>query len=111
VTDVWRQVLDVTDIDPDVTFFAVGGTSLTLLRAHRLLRERFDEDLELADLFQYQTVRRLAGRLAGDAAAGAPTGARRRSWQTVRRIHATRTAARQASDPARKDDGDRSQPR
>lgn len=67
VSATWREVLGVAEVDQDATFFAVGGTSLGLLRVHNALRELVDENLTLAELFQYQTIRKLAGRLAAGA--------------------------------------------
>lgn len=60
IASIWCEVLGVSQVDPDRNFFAVGGTSFGLLQVHRLVRERIDKRMELADLFRFPTVRKLA---------------------------------------------------
>jgi hypothetical protein len=57
------------------------------------LRDRFDAGLELADLFEFQTVRRLAGRLA-DPGGQETTSNDRGHRQDLAAMHASRMAAR-----------------
>lgn len=94
VTAVWQQVLRTAEIDPDATFFAAGGTSLNMLTVHRILRDRFDDDLDLADLFHFQTPRRLAARLAGETGPDVAPGVRGRRLHSIDRAYTTRTKAR-----------------
>lgn len=65
IRSIWSTVLDVDDIDPDTSFFQLGGDSFGLLRVHRLVRQQLSPDVNLVDLFRYPTVRQLAVRLAG----------------------------------------------
>jgi hypothetical protein len=46
----------------DDNFFDLGGHSLLLVKAHRILRERYPE-VAVLDLFRYPTVGALAGFL------------------------------------------------
>ncbi|HEX6969480.1 MAG TPA: phosphopantetheine-binding protein [Micromonosporaceae bacterium] len=97
LAEVWRTVLNLDTVDPDRTFFALGGNSLTLLRVHQLLRERLGRELSLVDLFRYPTLRQLAAALAGGTEEGTrPATSRGRGEQGTRldRIRAARQRAR-----------------
>lgn len=62
VAAAWRQVLGLPEaqgVGVDDNFFDLGGHSLLLVKAHRLLRERFPE-VTVLDLFRYPTVGALA---------------------------------------------------
>lgn len=89
VSAVWREVLGVTEVDPDGNFFDLGGDSLTGLRVIRALSDRSGIDLDPVDVFEAPTVRALAKLLAerGDVvtggSAGEPTGSRPAGGLTV----------------------------
>ncbi|MEU9250575.1 amino acid adenylation domain-containing protein [Streptomyces sp. NPDC048270] len=77
VLSAWSQVLELEpdEVDPDSGFFDLGGTSLTAVRVHELVRDGLDRDFPLATLFRHSTVRQLAAFLRDDApraAAAAP---------------------------------------
>ncbi len=69
VLSAWSQVLELepAEVDPDSGFFDLGGTSLTTVRVHELIRAGLDRDFPLATLFRYSTVRELTTFLRGDA--------------------------------------------
>ncbi|MFM9458594.1 acyl carrier protein, partial [Streptomyces europaeiscabiei] len=77
VLSAWSQVLEVEpdEVDPDSGFFDLGGTSLTAVRVHELVRAGLDREFPLSTLFRHSTVRRLTTFLSGDttpAASAAP---------------------------------------
>jgi amino acid adenylation domain-containing protein len=79
VAAVWRDVLGVEEVSVLDNFFALGGHSLVLARAHRRLAERFP-DLTLLNLFEHPTIRSLAAHLENGApAAGLEEGLERAS--------------------------------
>ncbi|MFF1357752.1 amino acid adenylation domain-containing protein [Streptomyces sp. NPDC058297] len=64
VARVWREVLGQSEFTADDRFFDVGGTSVQVVHVHeRLCREFGTTELEMIDLFEYTTVRELAGFL------------------------------------------------
>jgi amino acid adenylation domain-containing protein len=67
VAAIWQEVLGLDRIGIDDNFFDLGGHSLLAAEVHGKLRERLGTDVSLLELFQYPTVRALAGRLAGRA--------------------------------------------
>ncbi|HET6705199.1 amino acid adenylation domain-containing protein, partial [Amycolatopsis sp.] len=52
------------ELDPLRTFFELGATSLTLVRAHRELSDALDRPLTVLDLFARPSIRELAAHLA-----------------------------------------------
>jgi acyl carrier protein len=52
------------DLDPLRTFFELGATSLTLVRAHRELSAELDRPITVLDLFAKPSLRELAAHLA-----------------------------------------------
>ncbi|MDE1715951.1 amino acid adenylation domain-containing protein [Chromobacterium amazonense] len=60
VSEIWREVLSLSTIDPDANFFDVGGHSLALIQCQGKLRNRFGRDIEIAQLFHHSTIRSLA---------------------------------------------------
>ena len=71
VAAVWAEVLQVERVGQHDNFFDLGGHSLLLIRAHRLLEDRLQATISVVDLFKYPTVESLARwieRVPADAA-------------------------------------------
>ncbi|MFF1714066.1 amino acid adenylation domain-containing protein [Streptomyces sp. NPDC058268] len=68
VVSAWSQVLELepAEVDPDSGFFDLGGTSLTAVRVHELVRAGLDCEFPLSTLFRHSTVRQLTDFLRGD---------------------------------------------
>lgn len=60
VIAVWENVLGRDDIEPDHSFFDLGGHSLLLVQVHRELSRRLDREVSFLSLFQHPTPRALA---------------------------------------------------
>ncbi|NEQ29139.1 MAG: AMP-binding protein, partial [Microcoleus sp. SIO2G3] len=56
IADIWQEVLHVEDVGIHDNFFELGGHSLLLLQIHSKLREVFNRDLSVLDLFRYPTI-------------------------------------------------------
>jgi non-ribosomal peptide synthase protein (TIGR01720 family) len=61
---IWRQLLGEKPIGIDDNFFDIGGQSIHIVRAHRLIEEAFGRSLPVVALLQFPTIRALAGQLA-----------------------------------------------
>ena len=75
VSAVWSAVLKHGDVQPDSSFFEVGGTSLTVFAAVHRLREAFHLDRsQLSDqsIYQFPTVEALAAYIDGVKSGTAP---------------------------------------
>jgi len=62
---IWQDVLGLAKVGRDDNFFDLGGDSLRLMRVHSRLRQAFNKDITMVDLFRCTTVRALAQHLAG----------------------------------------------
>ncbi|MBY0376014.1 MAG: amino acid adenylation domain-containing protein [Bryobacteraceae bacterium] len=60
IAKIWKELLDLSDVDVEQTFFELGGHSLLLLQAHARLKGLFGEELSVVDMFRYPTIRTLA---------------------------------------------------
>jgi len=67
IAALWREALQLDEVDPQENFFALGGNSILMVQVHARLQERFGE-VPIVDLFQYPTVRSLAAHLASRGA-------------------------------------------
>lgn len=63
VAEVWGEVLGLDRVGIDDPFFELGGDSLSLVRMHGVLAEHGIDGLEVAELFEFGTIRALALRL------------------------------------------------
>jgi acyl-coenzyme A synthetase/AMP-(fatty) acid ligase len=75
IAAVWRDVLGVAQLGTEDNFFDLGGTSLTIVTAQRLLSSELRRDLDVTTLFQFPTISTLASHLR----AGLPPGLSERS--------------------------------
>ena len=72
VIEIWKQVLGVDRIGADDNFFDLGGQSFLVMQVHARLSQALARELAVVALFQYPTVRALAGYLGDDGDAEAP---------------------------------------
>jgi acyl-coenzyme A synthetase/AMP-(fatty) acid ligase/acyl carrier protein len=66
VAAIWCRVLGTSSIDPEVSYFDLGASSLQVAEAHGAL-ERLHPQLPITALFQFPTVRSLARHLTAQA--------------------------------------------
>jgi len=64
IASTWSKVLDRA-VGLDDNFFDLGGDSLQLIEVHSELQETLGSEFSMMDLFEYTTIRTLAGRLSG----------------------------------------------
>jgi acyl-CoA synthetase (AMP-forming)/AMP-acid ligase II/NAD(P)-dependent dehydrogenase (short-subunit alcohol dehydrogenase family) len=64
VSAMWRQVLGSDSFGVTDSFFDIGGNSVLLALAQRLVQEEFGRPIALVDLFRYPTVSSLAAYLS-----------------------------------------------
>ncbi|WP_432198696.1 non-ribosomal peptide synthetase [Streptomyces sp. bgisy027] len=67
---LWAEVLGTTPdrVPRDTSLFELGGSSLSLVRLHRRIREEISPSLAVTDLFKYPTVAAVAKAVAADRA-------------------------------------------
>jgi amino acid adenylation domain-containing protein len=60
IADVWKKVLDLEKIGIHDNFFEIGGHSLLLMQVNSKLRQLFDANLSIVDMFRYPTISSLS---------------------------------------------------
>ncbi|HEV7668113.1 MAG TPA: condensation domain-containing protein [Thermoanaerobaculia bacterium] len=65
IAEVWREVLNLDRVGRHDKFFALGGHSLLLVRAHGRLAERLGREIAVIDLFRHPDVASLGRFLDG----------------------------------------------
>jgi acyl carrier protein len=65
VANIWQEALGIATIGLHDNFFDAGAHSLTVAEVHARLQQVLERPINLVDLYQFSTVRSLAGYLAG----------------------------------------------
>nr|MDZ8286491.1 phosphopantetheine-binding protein [Nostoc sp. ChiSLP01] len=60
IADIWQNILQIESVGIHDNFFELGGNSLILVQVHSKIREIFQIDLSVLDLFRYPTINSLA---------------------------------------------------
>jgi len=97
VAAIWSEVLQVGQVGLHDNFFDLGGHSLLLIRAHRLLEDRLQATFPLVNLFKYPTVESLARWIEQG---GAQAAAASSTAETDQRALRQRAAMLQRRKPA-----------
>lgn len=63
IADIWRRVLQVERVGIQDNFFDLGGNSLLMAQVHNELRQRFNKEISMVDMFRATTISALAGFL------------------------------------------------
>ena len=53
---IWKEVLQVDDIDIESNFFEIGGDSITLIQVHNRISSNITDKITVTDLFAYPTI-------------------------------------------------------
>jgi amino acid adenylation domain-containing protein len=60
IAAIWQEVLSLTELSVDDNFFDLGGHSIHIGIVNGKLKEKFDRDLSMVEMFEYSTIRSLA---------------------------------------------------
>ena len=67
IADVWKEVLKKKQISVEENFFDLGGDSLLIVQVHARLRKTLNREFPLVTIFEYPTVRSLAGHFGSES--------------------------------------------
>jgi len=65
IANVWREVLGFDEININSNFFEIGGDSILLVKAQKLMEIEFPGKVKLQDFFAYPTISKLAKFIIG----------------------------------------------
>ncbi|MDA8457076.1 amino acid adenylation domain-containing protein [Acidovorax sp. GBBC 3334] len=85
---LWSELLGVRTVALSDNFFDLGGHSLLLIRAHRLLQDQWGLSLTLVELFQHPTVESLARHIDRKSGEAAPAPVSKQADDRARRQRA-----------------------
>jgi len=57
---IWQEVLSVEQVGVNDSFFDLGGHSLSVVQVQGKIKEIFDKEISVVDMFKYPTIRSLA---------------------------------------------------
>lgn len=60
LAEIWKEVLEVDKVGIHDNFFEIGGHSLLLIQAYKKIREAFQKEFSLIELFTYSTIHSLS---------------------------------------------------
>ena len=63
IVRIWIEVLEIEQICIHDNFFDLGGNSLLAIRAQSRIRDIFEVDIPLRELFEFPTIEKLAGQI------------------------------------------------
>jgi len=63
IAQIWREELNLDTVGMQDNFFDVGGYSFLMVKVCNRLRDHFDRDISVIDLFQHPTIAAIAGFL------------------------------------------------
>ena len=64
LAELWQEVLQIQKIGVFDNFFDLGGDSLSLLRLHRLVRQKLDDQVAITEMFRHPTIAAFAESLS-----------------------------------------------
>lgn len=64
VLDIWRELLETDQLDPNSNFFEVGGHSILAIRLQGKLSDALNRKIAISDIFAYPTVAGLSDFLS-----------------------------------------------
>ncbi|MDF2368246.1 MupA/Atu3671 family FMN-dependent luciferase-like monooxygenase [Sneathiella sp.] len=88
IAKIWCEALGLAEVGVTDNFFDLGGHSLLVVQVQRRLKELFDKEVAITDMFRFSTIQALAGHLDGDGKTDGESSAAKRG--------AERAAARRA---------------
>ncbi|MFH2091702.1 MAG: amino acid adenylation domain-containing protein, partial [Pseudomonadota bacterium] len=56
ITGIWKKILRISEVGHNDNFFDIGGHSLLMVSLFSMLKEAFDADITLVDLYKYSTI-------------------------------------------------------
>jgi acyl carrier protein len=69
IAGIWQEALELQKVGIHDNFFDLGGHSLLMVRIRNKLKDVFEQEISIVELFKYPTIHSLAGYLSGEGEA------------------------------------------
>ncbi|MGW3550388.1 amino acid adenylation domain-containing protein [Streptomyces griseoincarnatus] len=99
ISVLFGELLDLPPVDPGADLWDMGATSFTMVRAGRVLRERYGRDVPVSVLLAEPTVRAIAARMSGGATPPSGTAETAEATETASTIGAAGQPRRHEAAP------------
>ena len=60
ITEIWKTVLEIDEIDPNESIFDMGGDSIIIVKSLNEIQEQFGLEIDITDVFEHDTVNQLS---------------------------------------------------
>ena len=60
LVDMWKNILNINDIGTNEDFFEIGGDSLSAIRLLSNIKNTFNIDISISDIFNNSTIKNLS---------------------------------------------------
>ncbi len=77
IAEIWREALGLAHVGVTENFFDLGGHSLLVVQVQRRLKQRFNKEIPIVDMFRFSTIQALAAQLSGDQTGDTTSAAKR----------------------------------
>lgn len=85
IAGIWTDILEIEKVGVNDNFFDLGGHSFLIIRVHELLQKNLNKKFQLLHLFEYTTVRELAGFLTESSSKSEENEKSSEDWAADRR--------------------------
>jgi len=85
ISKIWCEALGMNDVGATDNFFDLGGHSLLVVQVQRRLKELFDKEVAITDMFRFSTIQALADHIDGGKSGSEETAASRGAQRAAAR--------------------------
>ncbi|MCR9212906.1 MAG: LLM class flavin-dependent oxidoreductase [Proteobacteria bacterium] len=85
ISKIWCEALGMSEVGVTDNFFDLGGHSLLVVQVQRRLKELFDKEVAITDMFRFSTIQALAGHIDGEKSETQNTAAMRGAQRAAAR--------------------------
>lgn len=66
ISDIWKEILGIDQISINDNFFDLGGHSLNVIQVQSIIKERYNKEISIVDLFKYPTIKLFSDFISGN---------------------------------------------
>jgi len=70
IMDIWKKVLNISNVGINDNYFDIGGNSINTIQIVSEIKQKFDKEIQIVDLFKYTTIKSLSKFIIGENGPG-----------------------------------------